>query len=215
MKAAVASHLGCKEDRLQCIVNGIDLNRFSFIKREPTNRPVICSVGTLSENKRTDEAIGAFAIFRQRLPGAQLRIVGEGPLRPRLEQLIQRLNLSDAVELLGMREDIPDLLASSHLLWHLSQSEGFSLVIAEAMATGLPVVGADVRGIREIVVEGVTGFRVPLGDATSIAERSIQVLSNKDLYCSLAAAARDRVEKEFDKNRMISEHVRLLSEIIS
>ncbi len=213
MKAAVAAHLGCKEDKLQCIMNGIDLKRFSFIKREPTNRPVICSVGTLAEHKRPDEAIRAFAILRERLPGAKLRIVGDGPLRPKLKQLIQGLNLSDAVELLGRREDIPELLASSHLLWHLSQSEGLPLVIAEAMATGLPVVGTDVRGISEVVVDGVTGFRVPSGNAAVVKEKSYQLLSDQNLFMSFSNKGRKVVETYFNKEIMVKLHADLLLEV--
>ena len=70
---------------------------------------------------------------------------------------------------MGLREDVPDLMSAAHVFWQLSESEGLPMVVLEAMAAGLPVVGFDVRGTRDIVVDGETGYLVPFGDIQSVA----------------------------------------------
>jgi glycosyltransferase involved in cell wall biosynthesis len=210
MVGDVAAHLGCDTWQITVLTNGIDLDRFAFQPRQPTSKPVVCMVGTLSRNKGQHRAIPALAALRRRLPGAQLWLIGEGGLRRELEHEIAARNLEKHVKLLGRQPGVPELLAQCHLLWHLSDSEGLPLVILEAMATGLPVVGFDVPGVREVVAHGETGFLVRHGDLEAVAEVSLRILGRADAYRSMCRTARARAEAEFELSRMVSAHTAVL-----
>ncbi len=213
LASAAANHLGCASDRFTTVSNGIDVDAFPFSQREPTDRPVICVVGTLAEVKRTDHALLAFKLLLAQVPFARLLIVGDGPLRGRLESLVGELGLSEHVELLGRRTDVANVLARSHLLWQLSESEGLPLAILEAMASGVPVVGTEVRGIRDVIVEGKTGYLVPLGDDQAVVRRSIELLGDLDCYRSFAVASSERARGEFGRDRMVQAHLRVLDSV--
>lgn len=209
MRGAIAKHLGCQEDAVLTVLNGIDLERFTPAVREFVGAPVIAVVGTLCEVKRTDQALFAFQSLLRRWPGARLLIVGEGPLRPRLEALIDELSLRGAVHLLGRRSDVPEILAEAHLLWQLSQSEGLPLAVVEALACGVPVVGTNVRGVRDVVEDGVTGFLVPLGETEAVVDRSTQLLSQPKL-CAAFSRAAEAAASRFSGEQMIENHERVL-----
>jgi len=207
MADIVSKFFRCPADQIRCIVNGVDLEHFRFNERTVPSCPIICMVGTLYEVKRTDQAIRAFALLRTKMPRVRLRVVGDGPLRPVLESLIKELALEDGVELLGRRSDVADLLAQGHLFWQLSRYEGLPLTCIEAMATGLPIIGTDVPGIRDVVVPERTGYLVPIDDIEAVAGRSADLLSDATTYQTLSLASRQRAEEDFSKERMISQHI--------
>lgn len=207
LTADSARYLGCGKDRLRCVINGVDLERFPFSERRPVSAPRIAVVGALSELKCPDQAIRAFSILRGAIPGARLRMIGDGPLRPALESLRKELGLEGAVEFAGLSSGVPGLLAECDLFWHLSRSEGFGLAVAEAMATGLPAVGYDVPGIRDAILDGVTGRLVPFGDVFSVAKVSEALLTDHSGYRRISGAARKRAEAEYDARRMVTEYL--------
>jgi glycosyltransferase involved in cell wall biosynthesis len=211
-------HLGCTPDRIRCVPNGIRLERFPFVPRTaPRDHPRIGTVGSLTEFKRPDLAIRAFALLKERMPRARLSIVGEGPLRPELERLRGELGLTGDVELPGVCADVPARLASWDLYWQLSRIEGGSppLAVAEAMATGVPAVVSDVPGLREGVIDGKTGLRVPSGDIRGVAARSVELLASPSLYGDIAAGARRFVEQRCDFRRTVEGYVRVAEDAIA
>lgn len=196
-------YLRCSPDCLRCVVNGIDLARFPFVTRDATDAPDICTVGSLVPLKRPELAIRAFAALRASFPRARLRVVGDGPLRPVLAALREEHGLGECVEFMGVRQDVPGILARSHLYWHFSRSEGFGLAVAEAMATGLPVVGSDAPGTRDLVAHGETGFIVPQGDPAAVAESTAAILADPAAYRRMGRAARAVAEERFGLDRMV------------
>lgn len=215
MKAAVSKHLALAEGDVDCIQNGIDLKKFKFREAQPSHEPIVYVVGTLSPMKRVDRSIHALHALKRTFPGAMLRILGQGPARAELEGLILSLGLLDSVKLMGMRVDIPELLIQGDLLWHLSESEGLPLAVLEAMAAGLPVIGTNVRGINDVVVEGETGFLVSDGDDSfSVAARSIELLSAPDKHQIFARASRRRAEQNYSLSRMVEQHELALKQTI-
>lgn len=214
MVPAVAAYYGCSPDSIHVVTNGIDLDRFPFHERQPGTQPVMVMVGTLARNKGQHLALQAIPLLLREIPGARLRIIGEGALRSELEQGIQERRLADCVSLLGRRDDVPQLLAQSHLFWHLSGSEGLPLAVAEAMATGLPVVGFDVRGVREVVAHTETGLLVGYEDVEAVAEQSRRALQDPELYRTMSRSARARIERQFNGGRMVVEHEALLCEMM-
>jgi L-malate glycosyltransferase len=153
---------------LQTIVNGMDLDKFNLpCSREshpelglgPEDIVLIC-VGRLEKIKGHDILLKAFGLMQ---PGdhVKLLIVGDGPCRQEIDQQIIEEGLQQNVQMLGQRNDIPDLLNLSDCFVLSSRSEGLSCSIIEAMAAGLPVVATDVGGNSELVVNGKNGYLVP------------------------------------------------------
>jgi glycosyltransferase involved in cell wall biosynthesis len=209
-------HLGCSPDRIRCVPNGIRLDRFPFVSRNaPAAHPRIGTVGSLTGFKRPDLAIRAFALLKERIPGARLSIVGEGPLRPELERLREELGLTGDVELPGVCSDVPARLASWDLYWQMSRFEGLSLAVAEAMAAGVPVVASDVPGLREMIAGGETGLLVPSGDIRGLAERSAELLDSPARYNGIAAAARAYVERHCDFRRTVAQYIEVATDAVS
>ena len=137
--------------------------------------------------------VRAFALAWQ--PGWQLQLVGEGPNRSALEQLILELHLESVVQCLGRREDVPELLGAADLFaFATTDSEGFGIALVEAMAAGLPVIASDVPACREVLADGGAGELVPAGDVQAWAERLQWLMHEPAQRQRLAAAARQRSE---------------------
>lgn len=206
MIPVAARYFKADEKRFCCVSNGIDLKKFCFAPRLPDNSPVILMIGTLSPNKGQSHGIRAFKMVLDKLPNARLQIVGEGADRAALEELVKVSGLKGKVGFLGQRRDVPEILAASHLLWQLSGSEAMPVVVLEAMATGLPVIGFDVRGIRDAVVQRETGILAPHGDIASIASTTVDLLKDSPRYQNFSFRARQRVEKFFSLENMVDGH---------
>lgn len=169
----------------------------------------ILHVARLVEMKGTRYLIHAFKMLRRRHPGARLVIIGDGPLRRSLSRLAATLELSDHVVFLGalpftqvtlwMRKAamlvLPSILTSS------GRVEGLGMVLLEAAATGVPVVGSDVGGIAEAVIDGETGFLVPARDPEALSRRMSDLLDEPLLRQRMGVRARAFVEQHFDANR--------------
>ncbi len=190
MVPVAATHFGCSESLVVCVPNGVDLLRFRWRNRTLPKNPVILTVGTMARVKRPDLVVSALARLLPHWPGVRLWMVGDGPSHEETKALAARMGIDGQVEFLGRRDDVPDLMSRAHVFWQLSESEGLPRSVLEAMATGLPVVGHDVRGIRDTVVNSQTGFLVPFGDVESVARKTNELLSQPELYKTFSVAAR-------------------------
>lgn len=208
-------YLGCPPDRFRCVENGVDLRRFAFVPRGGTLAPRIAIVGALNAFKRPDLGLRAFAHLREEVPGARLVLAGDGPMRPALESQCGELRLGDSVEFLGYRADLPEVLSGCHVCWHVSRSEGFGLAVAEAMSNGLPVVGMDVPGVRDLLGEGNAGLLVPDNDPAALAGRTAGLLRDDTLFRRIARAGRTMAEGRFDVRRMVAGYLEVASEALS
>lgn len=153
--------------------------------------PLVLSVGTLKAGKRHNLLIEAFA----RLPvelGAMLCILGEGSLRPALEQQIRELGLQKRVLLPGFRADPTPWYARADLFVLSSDYEGFGNVIVEALEQGVPVVSTNCpAGPSEILCSGKYGRLVPVGDADALATAMLEALNEEPDREALKTRARD------------------------
>jgi glycosyltransferase involved in cell wall biosynthesis len=134
-----------------------------------------------------------------------LDLVGSGPLEASVRTLAGSLGLSERVRFLGMREDVPELIAGSQLYLLISHWEGFPRSILEALRGGLPVIASDVGGVREAVIDGDTGFVVPENDDVLLADRLKQLIEDADLRATMGRAARDHYEAHFTFDRLVRE----------
>lgn len=164
----------------------------------PPELPLVLAVGRLTEQKGLDLLIDAAV----ELPGAQVVIVGEGPLEAELRAQIAERDLTARVRLCGPRDDVAALLAGADALALPSQFEGLPLVALEAMSAGTPVVGTRVCGVEEVVVDGVTGRLVPPGDSSALARGLAEVIGSPALGAAWGEAGRRRHRESFTAARM-------------
>lgn len=169
--------------RMIVTFNGIDTKRFSF---DPVARnklrseldiqscKVFIAVGRFHEQKDYPNLLDAFSLLAARHPESHLLIVGDGELRPMIEQKIEALGLNGRVDLLGVRNDIPELMSAADIFVLSSASEGFGLVIAEAMACERIVIATNSGGVSEVL--GGNGFLVPPKDSTALAESMAEAI---------------------------------------
>lgn len=171
--------------RIEVIGNGVDVSRFRPCaeQRDRTRTAldwrdsfVWLAVGRLELQKDYPALIHAFRSVHVQSPSARLAIAGEGRRRREIEELVARFSLSGAVSLLGLREDVPELLNACDAFVMCSAREGGPLVVLEAAAVGKPVVATNVGVAPDAVVNGRTGLLVPPGDPDALAGAMKQLM---------------------------------------
>lgn len=182
------------------IPNGVDLARFAAPPAPVPGRIVM--VGRFAPPKRHDLVLQAFADVRRGHPGAELWLVGDGEGRPAAERLAATLGVAEATRFLGVREDVPELLAQAACAVLASDYEGCPLAPIEAMAAGVPVVATGVGGVPEVVEHGVTGIVTAPGSAPALAEALAGVLGDPAGAAQMGAAGRARAQARFSRERM-------------
>ncbi|HET59818.1 MAG TPA: glycosyltransferase [Chloroflexi bacterium] len=199
-----------KSEKLIVIPNGIDLTDFDVTRwssedlkmlRESLSIPldaiVLITVGRLHPQKGHHYLIQAASTILSDYPQAVFLWVGDGGLRSELNQAIERAGIGGAFRLLGVRCDVPQLLALSTLFVLPSISEGMPNVVLEAMASGLPVVATAVDGTNSLVVAGQTGLLVPPRDSTELANAILELLADPERLQEMGEKAYERVRVQF------------------
>jgi len=156
--------------------------------------PTIAFAGRFVQQKGADILLRAFAKVVERVPQARLLLAGDGPERQLLDRLITDLKVSSSVALLGYlpRAEVERRFASAWVQVVPSRfAEAFGLVAVEAMMRGTAVVASASDGLMEVVRDGQTGFLVPPGDASTLAEALVRLLSNRELAERLGEAGRE------------------------
>lgn len=185
---------------------GVDVDRWREVERRPTGAPFeILAVGALEDYKGHRHLVEACARLRERGVDHRCRIVGEGPQRAQVEQLVRLLRLDDRVVLLGRlaSDDVEALLREVDVLAHPSvvtargKTEGIPVALMEAMASAVPVVATDVSGVTELVVDHVTGLVVPPADPDRLCDALEELASSPELARTLALAGQEKVAREF------------------
>lgn len=204
--AAITRHI-VPRAKSGVIPNGIRVESFTSASRAlhdqlcatidlPADAQVIGTVGRLNWAKDQATLIRAFAQVHRTHPRSVLVLVGDGELRPALEDAAREAAVADAVRFLGDRSDVSALLPGFDLFALSSVSEGYSMALLEASASALPIVATDVGGNREIVRHGATGLLVAAGDAGALAIAMAGLLDAPAEARCLAAAARAWVTAE-------------------
>jgi glycosyltransferase involved in cell wall biosynthesis len=169
---------------------------------------VVTTVARLDPVKDLVTLLDAFAFVRKRVPSARLVIVGDGPERQRLADRAEREDLAGSVQITGYRPDVRALLPAADVYASSSISEGVSITILEAMATGIPVVATAVGGTPEILSDGTGGILVPSREPVRLAAAIVWLAQDHRRRRALAAAARRRLEASFTIDRMVDDYAR-------
>jgi glycosyltransferase involved in cell wall biosynthesis len=197
------------ESHLRLVYNGIDTSahaRDDQLRRRARRDLgvgdgfVWLAAGRLVEAKDYANMLAAFGrIGHGHRAPVRLLIAGDGPEAPALRATLARNGLSERVKLLGMRRDVPALMQAADAFVMSSAWEGLPMVLLEAGASALPSVVTDVGGSREAVEDGLTGYIVPPGDATALAEAMDRVMrSTADERRAMGEAARAHIGRHFD-----------------
>ena len=199
-----------KESQVTVLKNGIVFKKTKpktdLFQKEFTNsrkKFKIIAIGRLTYQKYFEILIKATAEVITKSQDIVVNIIGEGEDRIKLERLINELKVKKFVNLLGIRNDVMEIMNSSHIIVIPSRYEGLSISMIEAMACGLPVIASDAPGLSEYVKQGKNGFLFPVGDYKQMAEYILLLGSNKELIQTLSKGARNTFEKEFDINKNI------------
>ena len=199
---------------------GIRLEDFPFVDRGGrSGPPVLLAVGRLVEKKGFEHLVRAMRLAGDRSV-FRAQIVGDGPLRTALEDLVESTGLSDRVEFLGWRtgREVSELMAEADLFVAPSVTardgdmEGMPLVITEAMATGLPTIGSRHSGIPEVVMDGENGLIVEERDEQGLAD-ALAFFSDPARRMQAASGARRIAEGWFDSRKQGDELVGLLDSV--
>lgn len=176
---------------------------------EEAPQPMILHVARLVEVKGTRYLLRAFATLARRDGGVRLLIVGEGPLRGSLQGLAASLGIAARVQFLGAlrHAEVLSLMRKAAMLvlpgvrTASGRVEGLGMVLLEAAATGVPVIGSRVGGIPECVIDGRTGYLVPERDESTLAGRMGELLDDRQRRQSMGAEGRILAEERFDAHR--------------
>ncbi len=209
-------HDGAKPEHTRIIPNGIKIERFVPLRRDPTTAPplVLCLLGRVVAIKDIKTYIRAVRIVINRLPQAEAWVVGPEDEDPEYAEechnLAINLDLGGRLRFLGFRRP-ENILPRSGVLVLSSISEGLPLVILEAFAAGLPVVATDVGACSELIngrsgedaAIGRAGRIVGLADPEALAAACIELLDNSTAYAAARAAAIRRVERYYTRRQML------------
>jgi len=154
-------------------------------------RPTIGYFGRLKKYKSVQHLIEAFARVRAEIPDAELVIIGRGDYQPELARLAEKLGVADATRFTGYVSDEEKLrlLQEIWVIVNPSMKEGWGIVNVEANACGTPAIAADSPGLRDSVIDGVTGALYPYGDIGALSSRLIEILRDDALRASYGEKA--------------------------
>lgn len=213
---------GVDPAKIRLIPSGTDFERFENARPDPGVRsrlgieastPIVCVAATLARLKGVGYLIEAAALLAAQGTPIHLVIAGDGELRSELEQLAREIDV--AASFIGFCDDMPSLLASVDVFAMPSLNEGLGVAVLEAMAAGKPVVASAVGGLKESVVDGVTGFLVPPADPSSLAEAIGKLINDPSLAAKFGSAGRARARADFSLENMARRNEELYSELLS
>jgi glycosyltransferase involved in cell wall biosynthesis len=184
------------------------------LRLAPEDR-VLLAIGNLYPVKGHRYAVEALALLRERDPKLHLLIAGRGELDDALRKQAEALGVVDRLHLLGLRSDIPNLLAAADVFVLPSLSEGLPLALLEAMFAGRPIVASDVGEIRNVLANGDAGMLVPAGDAPGLAAALATLLEAPTHAQELASRARHRAQLEYDVSRMVGRYAEVYDGLLS
>lgn len=164
--------------------------------------PVIGTVSVPREHKGIPVLIEAAALARERVPGLRVRVIGHGSVRGQYAAQIARLGLERTIAIEDFAPDATRLMGEFDAFVLPSVWEAFGLVVLEAMANGLAVIASDVDGMRDVVLNGETGWLAPPADPPALAAAIIDACSDPARLARMGERGRERCEREFSVEAM-------------
>jgi glycosyltransferase involved in cell wall biosynthesis len=221
IKSNLISDFGIMPEKVQTIYNPIDLSRINaLISDSPEHpffrdqKPIVIAMGRLTAQKGFNILLKGFRRVISEID-VRLIIMGEGPQRAYLENMIRDLGITDKVYLAGFQRNPYAFLAYSDIFVLSSHYEGLPMAILEAMACGIPVISTDCRsGPREILQNGQCGILVPVNNETALADAITRLLKDREQREVFTKRGKERM-KDFTVNEIVRQYEDVICEVAS
>lgn len=209
----------CKEEKLQVIFNGVDIEAYENemhgkVKRADLNIPddafVVGMVGRMSPQKAPDIFIRMARVIKNRVFNAHFVIVGNGSQEEEIRSYTENNGFSDRLHITGWVDDPMSYIEIFDVACLLSRWEGFGLALPEYMMAGKPIVASRADAIPDIIKDGKNGLLVDVDDVENASEAVYELYINVDLKNRLIKNAYKDVYKRFDEKRVALEHMKLI-----
>lgn len=214
---------GINQGSLAVIANGVDLEQFSCagpnqnLKKSLGIEPqeiVIAIVGRLGEEKGHKVLFKALSSIAPQYSDLKCLVVGDGPLRKKLQEQVNALNLSRHIIFIGNRQDMPDIYKICDILVNASFTEGLPMTILEAMASRVTVIATRVGALPLVIKNEENGILLDPGDPDTLSQAIIGLLKDVDKRKALAQQAYKDVCEHFSEQRMAENYKNLYQELI-
>ncbi|MCX7723683.1 MAG: glycosyltransferase family 4 protein [Thermodesulfovibrio sp.] len=213
---------GINPEKCVIVYDGIDTTTVPLVSSDEIKQKlkleediIIGTVSSLIKRKRIDVLIEVFSILVDKVSDKiKLIIVGEGPERKNLIELVKKKNLSDKIIFTGFQDDAISYINAFDIFVLTSEKEGLPGVILEAMLMSKPVVASNVTGPSELVIDGETGFLIPYRNVRGFVEKVIFLIKNPDLRIQMGKKGRERVIKYFSIEQYIKGVERAFEEVL-
>lgn len=219
LREETVRHFDMDREDIRVIPNFVDLDVYRRdaypCHRAKFSAPgefIVGHVSNFRPVKRAEDAVRVFARIFPHVP-ARLLLVGDGPERPKAQQVAEVEGVADRVVFLGKQASVAELLACMDIYLLTSESESFALASLEAMSCGVPVVGTAVGGVPEVVRDG-GGVLHALGDIDGMAASAVKLMQDPERWQQASRAARAAAEA-FSADRVVPMYERYYEEILS
>ncbi len=177
------------------------------------DQPICIAIGRLHPQKGYFDLIEAFRLVNQTHPQATLLIVGDGVLQPDLTAEIQKMELENSIHLLGIRDDVPSLLAAADIYVNASIWEGLPVSHLEAMTAGLPLVVTAVGDVPNIMINGI-GILLPAKQPAEMAKALASILDDQTLRISMGQKAKQHALNHYNPENWFQKHIDIYQQIL-
>ena len=209
---------------VEALSNGIDLSHFTkgpaseeIYKKYaiPKNVPIILYVGRIDPEKSLDILVNSFKKLIKEAPKAHLVMVGDGTAREKLEKMIKRKKLDSQTHFIGrvIGDDLSQIYRTGTVFVITSKTETQSIVLMEAMASGLPAIAVNAGAVTELVKDGENGFIFEPNDTAGIASGIYTIISNKELREKMSKNALKMIAKH-DINYTLSRFEKIYNNVL-
>jgi colanic acid/amylovoran biosynthesis glycosyltransferase len=212
---------GVNPDKIVFHSVGIEINKFPFKWQEKSKMPipiVVLTVARLVEEKGLKYSIMAINKILKNNPNLALKyyIIGEGPLKESLKNLVKELKIEGVVKYLGSMDqaEIAKEMSKAHIFLLPSISEALPVVLMEAQAVGLPVIATNVGSVAEVVVDGKSGFLVSERDVDALAERLGYLIEHSEIWPKMGSYGRKFIEEKYSIKKLNQKLVEIYQNLI-
>jgi len=225
MEIPLIKEYGADDDHIHFIPHGVNTDIFkpvdgSSLKKKLglENSDIILYVGRIAKGKGVDKLIKILNLVIKKNKKIKLVVIGgDAGYLPRVKNIIQQYNLSKYVTLVGYvsKFNLPKYYSMADLIVYPSRQEIFGLVLVEAMACGKAVVGSNIMGPSEIIVNGETGYTSDFMNLTKVSEMIIELFNDRTLLTQMGKKSLERVKKFYTWKRAADSHYKLYMNVLN